>query len=124
MNPQPNNSIIPVAIQQASANVATVANNVGQNIATAVDATRANISNTLADFSNKGAVNASNEYLTSNSIIAKFSFVILVILLFFFLLYLGIGIIGYFSQPSLNPYIIKGTIDGNNSKTIKFSNCT
>jgi hypothetical protein len=119
MNPaQPNNSIIPAAIQQASANIATVANNVGQGISTAIDATKANVTNTLSDFSNKGVVNASNEYLTSNSIVAKFSFVILTILLFFFLLYLGISLIGYFTQPLHNPYIIYGTIDGNNSQTI------
>jgi hypothetical protein len=121
MNPpaqQPNNSIVPVAIQQIPANVATVVNNVSQGIATAVDNTRANVGATLADFSNKGTVNASNEFLNSNSIVAKFSFVILVLLLFFFLLYLGISLIGYFTQPSLNPYIIQGTIDGNNAQTI------
>lgn len=118
MNPPPNNNILPVAIQQIPANVATVVNNASQNIASAVEATRSNVGATLADFSNKGVVNGSSDFLNSNSIVAKFSFVILVLLLFFFLLYLGISLIGYFTQPSLNPYIIQGTIDGNNSQTI------
>ena len=119
MNPpqNPQNNIIPT-LQQATTTVSGVANNVAQSISNTVADTRAGISNTLADFSNKGTVNASSEYLNSNSIVAKFSFVILVILLFFFLLYLGISIIGYFSQPTNNPYIIHGTIDGNNSQTI------
>jgi hypothetical protein len=116
MNPAPNQN--PGIIQQATATVANVANNVTQNISNTVADTRANISNTLADFSNKGTVNASSEFLNSNSIVAKFAFVVFCLLLFFLLLYLGISIIGYFSQPSLNPYIIKGSIDGNNSQIV------
>ena len=119
MNPPPNNSIVPVAIQQIPANVATVVNNVSQGISTAVDNTRATVGTTLADFSNKGVVNGSSDFLNSNSIVAKFSFVILALLLFFFLLYLGISLIGYFLQPPLNPYIIRGSIDGNNAQTIQ-----
>lgn len=121
MNPAQNNNIIPTIqnrIQQATANVASVANNVSQSISNTVADTRTGISNTLSDFSNKGTVNASNEFLNSNSIVAKFAFVIFTLLLFFFILYLGISLIGYFSQPSNNPYIINGTIDGNNSQTI------
>lgn len=116
MNPAPNQN--PGIIQQATATVANAANNVTQSISNTVANTRTGISNTLAEFSNKGTVNASSEFLNSNSIVAKFAFVIFTLLLFFFLLYLGISIIGWFSQPTKNPYIIHGTIDGNNSQTI------
>jgi hypothetical protein len=64
-----------------------------------------------------GAV-ASQGFLQSNTIIAKFAFIILVIIAFLFLMNLGINLIVYFTSPSNNPYIIKGKVDGNSSKVI------
>ena len=116
MNPAPNT--VQERIQQVTASVGEAANNVSQGVANTVANTRTVIGNTLSEFSNKGVVNGSSEFLNSNSIVAKFAFVIFVLLLFFFILYLGISLIGYFLQPTLNPYIIQGTIDGNNSQTI------
>jgi hypothetical protein len=77
-----------------------------------------NVSNTLNDFSSKGVVNASNEFLDSNSIVAKFAFVILILILFVFLFSIGIRLIGFFTENKKSPYLVKGLIDGTNSLVI------
>lgn len=68
------------------------------------------ITNTFNQFSNQPQ--GSTEYKFSNTIIAKFAFVILVLIVFMFLINLGIMLIIYFTAPASNPYLIKGMIDG------------
>jgi len=74
--------------------------------------------NTLTDkfdtFSTEAAVGvgATTGFLYSNTIIAKFAFIILVLIVFLFLMNLGISIINYFTTPSKSPFIINGMIDG------------
>jgi hypothetical protein len=67
-------------------------------------------------FSSRSAVNAGNEFLNSNSMIARFVFVILVLIVFMFFLNLGIGLVSYFTAPSTSPYIIHGQRPGNNKR--------
>ena len=66
--------------------------------------------NNLNEFSNQPDGNP--QFNFSNTIIAKFAFLILVLIVFMFLINLGIMLIAYFTTPSSNPYIIKGMIDG------------
>jgi hypothetical protein len=79
-----------------------------------VNNTITSIKNTLNDtFNNFSAQpEASSQYSFSNTIVAKFAFLILVIILFMFLINLGIMLIVYFTSPSNNPYVIKGMMDG------------
>jgi hypothetical protein len=56
-------------------------------------------------------INATQEFLDSNSLIAKISFLFLVIFVFLVLLRLGISLLGYFFSPSSSPKLINGTID-------------
>jgi len=101
----------PANIQQNfNEGVATVSNNIAS--------VKETIGNTLNEFSSKNAMDASTEFLESNSIIAKFAFLILVLIVFMFILNLGMMLIGYFTQPSNNPYLVKGIINGNESGTI------
>ena len=64
--------------------------------------------------SNPSISNSTKEFLESNSLIAKIAFLILVVFVFVILLKLGIGLIGYFMQPSGSPHLLNGTIDGTN----------
>lgn len=75
--------------------------------------------NTMNEFSSKSVGQASAEFLESNSIIARFTFILIVVILFMVLLRLGIYLIGYFSQPPENPYLVSGTISGTDSQQIK-----
>ena len=51
------------------------------------------------------------EFLESNSIVAKFAFLLLVLILFVFALRLGTSILNYIFSPSPNPILINGMID-------------
>ena len=61
---------------------------------------------------------ASSEFLNSNSIISKFVFLILVLIIFVMLLNLGVYLIGYFLRPNTSPYVVKGLIKANRKITV------
>jgi hypothetical protein len=101
---------LPESVQQAT-----------QNIGTTITDARANVANTFTEFSDQAAAGAgaSAQYLQSNTIVAKFGFLVLVIIGFLFLMNLGVIILGYFFNPSDNPYIIKGLTTGQTANTFK-----
>ena len=104
------------AAQNASnlyANVAQNANNAYENVAERVVGLGENVTNTMNQFGDKSVVDASQSFLDSNSMIAKFVFLILVIVAFLLLFNLGVFLLGYFTQPASNPYLIRGTSNAN-----------
>jgi hypothetical protein len=106
----------------------SISNTVGsasQGITDSVSNIKSNLNDTLSDFSSKSAVDAGSEFLESNTIVAKFAFIILVLIGFLFLFRIGMVALAYFLQPSESPYLVKGLINGNESITIpqnSFSN--
>jgi hypothetical protein len=105
-------------------NVPSTGLNYGQAVAERLGSTVDNASNALSgtfnEFSNQAsaAAGATTDFLTANTIIAKFAFILLVLVVFLILFNLGVSIVGYFSEPSADPYIINGMIDGNVSKVV------
>jgi len=81
----------------------------------ALNGLRNNINSSLQDFSSKSISQQSSEFLQSNSIIAKFAFLVLILIIFMLLFKLGTYLINYFLRPQLNPYVVKGLIPGNKS---------
>jgi hypothetical protein len=95
-----------------------------ENVGEAIADTGTSISNSVSDaaksFSDPTQVNATNtSFLDSNGIIAKFVFLILVIIIFVLLFFLIVKLIGYFSQSVSNPVLVNGQI--NASKKIVIS---
>jgi hypothetical protein len=88
--------------------------NLGQTLSDA----RGTLTKTLDDFSATSAADAGKEFLEANTIVAKFSFVIIVLIGFLFLMRLGMIIMSYIFSPSQSPYLIKGVIPGSNTKEI------
>jgi hypothetical protein len=70
------------------------------------------VQQTLNDFSSTSVVDASREYLDSNSLVAKFGFIILVLFGFLFIFKLGLTIMSAILSPSTSPYLVKGMING------------
>ena len=107
-------------IQSTAAQISSSASAVGENISTAIDNISQAVSSNVSKFSEQAeaGMGASSGFLQSNTLIAKFAFLILVIIVFLFLLNLGITIIQYFKSTSNSPYLVKGMIVGNNSITI------
>jgi len=88
--------------------------NAGQTIGKGYNDLKDNVTNTLSQFSDKAVAGAgaSQQFLNSNTIIAKFAFVVLIIILFVYLLALGLSFMQYLLSPGNNPYLVKGMISG------------
>ena len=89
-----------------------------QGISNAASSVKSTVAGTMQDFSSKNLMNASNEFLESNSMVAKFAFIILVLIVFVVLLNLGMWAVSLFMEPSRSPYIINGLISGQQPMTI------
>ena len=74
---------------------------------------RAGANRAFSNFRSNKYVAGAGEFLNSNSIVAKFAFLILVIVVFMLLLRLGASLIGWFLTPSPNPILINGMIKSN-----------
>jgi hypothetical protein len=85
-----------------------------------VNSAKTGLGNVFNGFSQQAqaGVGASSQFLSSNTIVAKFAFLILVVILFVVGLYLGMMLVGYFTSPSYNPYLVKGMIDGGSGVVI------
>jgi hypothetical protein len=66
---------------------------------------------TFNQFSSNKYVNATQDFLNSNSLIAQVAFLLLVFFGFIILLRLGISLIGYFMAPTGSPKLINGMVD-------------
>jgi len=99
---------MPESVQQAT-----------ESLGNSINDMKSSVNSSLDSFSNQATagVGASASFLQSNTIIAKFAFIILVIIGFLFLMNLGVIILGYFLNPSDSPFIIKGLITGQTGKT-------
>jgi hypothetical protein len=67
----------------------------------------------LQQFSSNQYVTGGKEFLQSNSIVAKFAFLIMALIVFFAALRLGTAILTYIFQESPNPILLKGMIKSN-----------
>jgi hypothetical protein len=116
--PPQQNAIQPAIenIQQASTDVANKIADFTNNVANNVAETTKEVTNNLKEFASpQNFTNATQSFVNSNSIIAKFVFILLVVIVFLFLLNLGIKLIGYFLRPPNNPYLVNGMISGTNA---------
>ena len=86
--------------------------NAMDSINESIDEAKNGITQSLQEFSNKSIVDASAEFLESNSLLAKFAFIFLVFIIFMIILKVAIAIMGFFLSPSRSPYVIKGKING------------
>tara|TARA_E500000331_G_scaffold338304_1_gene367379 strand:+ start:2106 stop:3071 length:966 start_codon:yes stop_codon:yes gene_type:complete len=117
MNTQPNIPTTSTNIEMPQS-----VQNIGNNISESVNNLSESVKSSLDGFSQSAetGVEASSGFLSSNTIIAKFVFLILIIIVFIILLNLGILAIQYFINPSeSSPYLIDGTFSGNQKETIK-----
>ena len=72
----------------------------------------------LTPYGSESFFSSGSEFLNSNTLIAKATFLLLIIILFIFLFYVFSRIIIYFLTPPESPYIIKGMKDATQSMTI------
>lgn len=87
-------------------------------VAESVSNASKSVTQSLNDFSSNALVNANEGFLQSNGIIAKFVFLIMVVILFVLLFRLGIYLISYFIAPTSSPYLVYGMIPGNQALVV------
>lgn len=98
--------------------------NFGNSVSDSVQSISGTVSESVNNFSDSAqasvdtTMEGSSDFLQSNTLFAKFAFVILVVIIFMLLLSLGIVLIQYFSTPSKSPYLVKGMAEGNGNLTI------
>ena len=86
------------------ANVSDTFSNLGESAANAKEG----LNSMVSDFSSPSVADVGSAFLDTNSIIAKFVFLIVVLIGFFLLFNLGIYIVSWFATPDRSPYIFKG----------------
>tara|TARA_Y100000992_G_scaffold62529_1_gene38366 strand:+ start:5063 stop:5935 length:873 start_codon:yes stop_codon:yes gene_type:complete len=59
-----------------------------------------------------------SSYLNSNGVVAKFVFVILVVIIFVILFRLGVFLIAWYNSDPRDPYVVKGMLEGNYGVTV------
>lgn len=65
----------------------------------------------IKNFSSNKYVDGTKEFLASNSVVAKFAFLLLVLVVFVLALRLGTSILAWIFSPTKNPILINGMID-------------
>ena len=101
-------------VSDASAGVSSSIQSMGDSVRDM----KSGLMNSIGDFSKKSVTDASSEFLDSNSLLAKFSFIILVLIVFMVMLKMLMGFVGYLFSPQANPYIVNGILNGNQTATI------
>ena len=107
--------------QQISNNVSELGKNISdgtKSVGEGFSNVRDSVNSSVQDFSENVSEYSSSDYLKSNGIIAKFVFLILVLIAFLILMKVGSVLISYMLQPSSSPYLIPNMIGGSDSKTI------
>lgn len=98
-------------------NISNRFNDASQSLSNGLQQVSQNINEKVNDFSSSSTVTAPSSFLDTNTIFAKFSFIILVVVAFIILFNLGMQLIGYIFSTSPNPYLINGQIAAN-TKTV------
>lgn len=105
-NPQ-SASILP-STQTVTTGIADTFNNISNSISDAKNS----VNQSMDQFSSTNAMDAGKEFLQSNSLIAKFGFIILVLFGFLFFFRIGMILISTLMSPVSSPYLVKGLITG------------
>lgn len=77
------------------------------------------ITDPVSSFKSSKFVDGSKDFLNSNSIVAKFAFLILIVIVFLFLLRAFVGFMGWVLAPSGKPYLSKGLSEGRTFKIVE-----
>lgn len=104
--------------QQLSSNMNDLGKSIGegsQKVSETFSNVRDSVGSSVKNFSENVSEFSSKDFMNSNGIVAKFVFLILILISFLVIMKLGIALITSFLQPSSSPYLVQGMNSGNNS---------
>jgi len=76
------------------------------------------IKDSVSLFGDADLVGTTEGFLSSNTLVAKFAFIVLVLIIFMILVNLGVKLVGYFMKPKTDPFLISGTMNASNEVII------
>jgi len=102
------------AVESTSSNISSVASGVTDSVSNASEY----VKGSLDTFGDADLVGSTEGFLNSNTLVAKFSFIVLVLIVFMILVNLGVKLVGYFMKPKADPFLISGTMNAANEVII------
>jgi hypothetical protein len=93
---------------EALSNVQEKASSMVANVGDSVSGMKEGLNDAVSEFSSSGIADVGSAFLDTNSMVAKFVFLIVVLIAFFLLMNLGIYFISLFTTVDKSPYIFKG----------------
>lgn len=104
----------------SGSDVTSAAKGFSEGVTNSIASAQAGVQSGLEDFSKSANLEeAGNDFLSANGLLAKFVFIVLVLVAFMILMKVGIAILGYMLGPWSNPYLIKGSLGGSTGASIK-----
>jgi len=100
-------------------NVREKASSMVTNIGDSVSNAKEGLNGIVSDYSSSSVADVGSAFLDTNSLVAKFVFLIVVLIAFFLLMNLGIYLISWFATTDKSPYIFKGIYNTNVKKQIQ-----
>lgn len=113
-----NSNNIPVAVTTAIDNTSDGISSAASNISDSIANASTYVEDSVSSFGDADVVGTSTDFLNSNTLVAKFCFILLVLIGFMILVNLGVKIIGYFMKPKGSPFLISGTMNAANEVII------
>jgi len=100
-------------------NVQERASSMVTNIGDSVSNAKEGLNGIVSEYSSSSVADVGSAFLDTNSLVAKFVFLIVVLIAFFLLMNLGIYLISWFATTDKSPYIFKGIYNTNIKKQIR-----
>lgn len=91
---------------------------VKQGISNAASTMRNSVSSAVSGFSSANVMNASNEFLATNGMLAKFVFIVMVVIAFLVLMKIGTALVNALVGPNRSPYLLDGLQNGTQPTTV------
>jgi hypothetical protein len=113
-----NNNPLPKAVTDSVNATTNAASNVATTISNNVSNAGEYVSDSIKSFGDANLVGSTTSFLESNTLVAKFAFILFVLIIFMILLNLGVKLVGYFMKPNGDPKLVNGTMNGANEVTI------
>lgn len=93
---------------EALSNVQEKVSNLVSDMGDGVSNAKEGLNDIVSDYSSSSVADVGSAFLDTNSLVAKFVFLIVVLIAFFLLMNLGIYLISWFATTDKSPYIFKG----------------
>ena len=116
-NPQPNLApSVPIAAPAPATGTQSL--NPMKDIGSALGSAKGNIESGINQFRNNKLVSGASEFLQSNSLVAKFAFLIIIVLVFIALLRLGTQVLNFIFGAKPDPFLFPGLRSGRKAKVV------